>query len=444
MGNSNEASANDAAKRHRRAMAIYAGVTVLFAASVGYLAVNGFERSLDMTGGADVLTGVVDPKAPGFEAAVKATPVDLIAITDESSALASVILLARPPGDVASTVLVLPLEAISERDGAAPIALAGSFEAGGIDTLRSDVENVVGFAATDAHVLTATGLASALPATTRVFNPDTIYRATGENGREIVYTAGPIDLPAAEAARFMSVRSEGESPYNRFNRSLVFWDAVGASTTAPSTTAISVVSTLPTGSSGGNASTGSTAQVSATGAVGGSAASASGTPSGSDGSRTTQFGDESAAIEALQDALSGPLSAEPVGLIEIEIPVSDGNPISVYRVDIPATNELLPTAIPFPQSAFPGQRVGVKLLNGTTTEGTELRFAAAAVSAGGEIKVIGNGNRMDEATSSVVFLDEASAATAEAIADALGVEATLGTVSGADIGVVVTVGEDQL
>ena len=124
MGNSNEASANDAAKRHRRAMAIYAGVTVLFAASVGYLAVNGFERSLDMTGGADVLTGVVDPKAPGFEASVKATPVDLIAITDESSALASVILLARPPGDVASTVLVLPLEAISERDGAAPSALA--------------------------------------------------------------------------------------------------------------------------------------------------------------------------------------------------------------------------------------------------------------------------------------------------------------------------------
>ena len=113
-------------------------------------------------------------------------------------------------------------------------------------------------------------------------------------------------------------------------------------------------------------------------------------------------------------------------------------------MDIPATNELLPTAIPFSQSAFPGQRVGVKLLNGTTTEGTELRFAAAAVSAGGEIKVIGNGNRMDEATSSVVFLDEASAATAEAIADALGVEATLGTVSGADIGVVVTVGEDQL
>lgn len=207
-------------------MRIYGAATLLFVLAIGYLAWNGYDRSLAQSGGVDVFSGITDPKQPGYEAAVRPTPTYLLAVLDSQSKLASVAVVSTPPGAVPSTILVVALESISEIEGSAPVALSLAYEQGGLDALTKAAESALGFGFADEFQLSSSGFAEMLPPTISLLNPDTIYRPTADGQREIVYSAGPIQVSAEAAAEFLSLQSEGESAYNRFNRDAVFWSAI--------------------------------------------------------------------------------------------------------------------------------------------------------------------------------------------------------------------------
>jgi hypothetical protein len=462
-------------------MRIYASATVLFVVAIGYLAWNGYDRSLAQSGGVNVFNGITDPEQPGYEATVRPTPAYLVAVVDSNAKLASVVVLANPPGEVAATILVVALESMSEVDGA-PEALNTAYERGGLDALKRASEMALGFGFSDDFELTPEGLASVLPSTVTMLNPDTIYRPTPDGQREVVYPAGKIQVPAGQAADFLALQSEGESTYNRFNRAAVFWTAVaesvskgiggstgasgaqgagGATPSGDGSTVSTSTSAVTNGAVGVNIGqvpggatptpstapgAGDTVQVSGSSGPsqsGGTGVEASNSASSSTPDSPPSTEDQSAATEAITAAFDGTVRAEAVPLIEIPLPNPSGPAVSIYQVDQKSLNEALPAMIPFPRSAVSGQRIGVKLLNGTTVDGAELLLAGSVVAAGGEVKVVGNGSRMDLDTSTVVYGAEEGAELAKTIAAELGVTATSGEVKGADVVVVVTVGSDR-
>ncbi|MBS1836148.1 MAG: hypothetical protein JST64_00465, partial [Actinobacteria bacterium] len=82
------------------------GTTAVFAILLVGLVVVGYRASLLITGGG--ASKVTDPKAPGYVAEVRPTPVDMVAVTGDDGSLASVLIVATSPSGTGGTVSVLP------------------------------------------------------------------------------------------------------------------------------------------------------------------------------------------------------------------------------------------------------------------------------------------------------------------------------------------------
>lgn len=453
--------ATDAARHHRRALGVYAVATVLFAGAVGYLAKNGYDRSLELTGGVNPSAGALSPDSPGYEASVQPTPVSLVAVMGDDHQPVNVAVVATPPGkNGGGTVVLLPLDTIGSVDGGTPTPLRNAFAHGGLDEMRQVAESALGFGLDGAVSINAEGLATLMTGPVHIVNPDTIYEADGPTARRIVYPAGPLDLTADQAVDYLAAQSIGEGSYNRFNRALVFWAAfVQARSGASGPSGVSGVSaTSGSGATGDNQlqSTGASGAVPTTApatttpapavsgdtGAGTSGASTGSGSSGSSGAPGGSDGDQGAALDLFDRLFDGPVTSVAAAVEQVDVPVAGAAPVQVFRVDHDAMNEELPSIVPFPQSAVPGQRVAVKLLNGTPKAGTELTRAADVVKAGGEVRVVGNATRMDQTTSSVTYVNAGDKAVADRIAAALKVTAVKGSVNGVDIGIVVVVGGD--
>ena len=125
----------------------------------------------------------------------------------------------------------------------------------------------------------------------------------------------------------------------------------------------------------------------------------------------------------------------------------EGQGASFTAPDTEAIDATLGDIIPFPVSGFPGQRLGVKLLNGTTEPQLELRLASRVVGAGAEVRVVGNAKKLGQAMTTVAVSSDATEderAQAKRVADVLGAELTETDKLGEEVRAVVTVGQDQL
>jgi LytR cell envelope-related transcriptional attenuator len=383
-----------ARQRRRRATIVQSVLTVVFVVALVALGLVGWRSSLKLTGGRDL--EVTDPAAPGYVAEVNPTTADLVAVTASDGSLATMLLLLGGEEDMPTTVV--PISAwltLWEFEDAPPASAHELFASGGLDALRLRLGVDLTFGATDAVTVagsTFEELAQRIGPIT-VDLPDNVIVDAG-NGGEVRYPAGAVTLQPTDLLEFLSIRGDGEAEYSRALRLSQVWTELFA----------------------GSAAQGGTLEA----------------PAGSS--------DDALAAEILGglDGATAQLELLPTK----EIPLNVSPPVSLNQVDRDAMATWVPTYVPFPVSAYPGQRPTVDLLNGTTDPAAIEAVAPRVVTAGAEIALTGNAESFDVATSRVEYSSDATANAAEAIAAQLGLTATRTDDTTRAVDVTVVVGKD--
>jgi hypothetical protein len=155
-----------------------------------------------------------------------------------------------------------------------------------------------------------------------------------------------------------------------------------------------------------------------------------------------------AAIRSDEDAVPSGAGFDDVDVLargpvtHLVLPVEAlGGGDELYKVDNDRLETVLPRAIPGVPSR--GSRITVQVLNGTGRPGATASVLPALVSAGARVSLTGNADRFDYAETQVVFYDDASAAAAQRLRDALGVGQVLRSRAGVGaVQVTVVVGSD--
>lgn len=369
----------------------YALGSLLCAVALIALGWAGYDTSLEIRGGA-ALNEVSDPAKPGYEARVKPTPTHLVIIVSDSGEVRELELLVGGAKGGGSVVFVPGLMVVNV-DGH-PYNLAELAEAEGVPKLVEVVQATLGIAVSDAVEIGPDELtelfASAGPL--ELDNADAL-----RSGDEVRFPAGRLTLQPSDVPAYLAALNEGEPIVNRPFRAEQVWKAwMGklSATSAPSLRPLPSV----------------------------------------DGESTVD-------ISSLAKALaSGSVDFEQLPVDRLVVPNMGG--FAVYQPKADAIAELMATVVPFPGSAFPGQRARVRLLNGTKDPTAGLRAARPIVAAGGQIVVMGNAASFDVSKTAVEYNVESQKPAAEAIAAALGVGSVgSGTESDA-VDVTVVVGAD--
>jgi hypothetical protein len=136
----------------------------------------------------------------------------------------------------------------------------------------------------------------------------------------------------------------------------------------------------------------------------------------------------------------GPVNYQQLPLDRFTVPYQGG--FAIYEPDAPGVSDLMSRMVPFPGSAFPGQRVRVRLLNGTTDPNAGLRAATPIVAANAQILVLGNASSFDIAATRVEYNSTKELDAAKAIATKLGAGAPVPGDDSDAIDVTVTLGKD--
>lgn len=379
------------------------GTTVGFAVLLVALAVVGYRASLSITGGG--ASKVTDPKAPGYVAEVRPTPVDLVAVTAEDGSLASVLIVTTPPSGSGGTVSVLPATvAAGPGTDNHYLSLKAVFAEGGIDELRSQLGAGMTFGFTSAEQLPASMLkaVAGLAGPITVPNVDNLVDSPDrgklevDQATEVVrYKAGDVRLTPEQIAPFLAFDGLGEAPDSQLLRHETVWQQL------------------------------------------------LGALKGKDVSRVSDDGapaDKGATTDLLSQLVGGDVTYETVPTAPRPIP---GTIFTAFIPDPAALPTFVSRVVPFPSSAFPGQRARVELLNGTRNKDAALLVAPKVVAAGGEISLLGNADSFDVDDTRVEYLAPEARQAAEQIAETLGVKATeAGTRSGG-VDVRVVVGRDR-
>jgi hypothetical protein len=225
--------------------------------------------------------------------------------------------------------------------------------------------------------------------------PDDVLQGTSPEDATVRYASGQLTLEPGQVAEFMSTLGLGESESNRALRQQLVWQALIEA----------------------------------------------GAASGTDIDLPADD-DAVEAAELLGSATDGASRFDLVPMLAVPLNVSP--PVTLYRIDQMAMPSWVATEVPFPVSAFPGQRARVELLDGTGDEAVLRTVAPKIVGANGEIAYTGNAESTTVPTSRVEFANEEARPAAEQIAAALGLTASLDPDAPTNVDVVVVVGADQL
>ena len=396
-------------KRRHQATVMQGVLTFLFVVALIGLGFVGWKSALKITGGR--VSEVTDPAAPNFIAKVEPTNVDLVAVTAaDGSLLTALFLLSDPAGKqksadaAANTVVAVSSGLILwEFEDAPPDSAANIYASGGIDALSLRLGADLSFGTTsssevpstviDELALAAGPLSLDLP--DNVLGPD-------ESGAIVVkYPAGALVLPPEQVTEFLGFRGTEEQELSRSLRLQMVWakllEAVGAS---ESSTKGSL--SLPSSAS----------------------------------EELTSFADLFSQMSSAQISLTT--------LPTTEVVLNMSPPVKLNQIDELAIPGWVGEFVPFPVSAYPGQRATVSMLNGTTDKRLLNLSAPKVVAGGGQISLAGNAASFDLATSTVEYTESGSKAAAEAIAQQLGLPATLITDQNSNVDVTVTMGQDLL
>jgi hypothetical protein len=158
--------------------------------------------------------------------------------------------------------------------------------------------------------------------------------------------------------------------------------------------------------------------------------------------RGDAVGGNGALAQFLQGVEGGVVQVLDVPLEPVEA-LEDGGELR-YELG-PRAAELFGQAIPFPTGSRPGERIGVRVLDGTGEPARALEVASALVPHGAEILVIGNAARFGIGQTEVRYGMAGDAEAAALLADALGVGQTVldPGLAGGSVAVTVIVGLDR-
>ncbi|HTN99105.1 MAG TPA: LytR C-terminal domain-containing protein, partial [Microthrixaceae bacterium] len=127
-----------------------------------------------------------------------------------------------------------------------------------------------------------------------------------------------------------------------------------------------------------------------------------------------------------------------------DVPLYTSPPAVLDRVDATSISTWVTRFVPFPSSAYPGQRWVVNLLNGTSDKGVVRKVAPRIVEAGGSIGLTGNASSFDIEKSRVEYVTEDARTAAETVAAQFGISPTKVDLMPSGIDVTVVVGKDLL
>jgi hypothetical protein len=383
-----------------KGVAAFALATLIFVAGLVTLVWQGWETSLDIKGGTS-FQAETDPSKPGYEAQVKPVPNHLVLNVDANGRLTDAELIVEISGRSGGSGVVMPIPgATLIQTDAGPSELVDYLADHGPDAAVSELERILGFGITDTVTLSPQQITQMFgPAGPITFqNPDALIAATPSGDKEIRYGAGALTLQPDEVADYLSFTSDGEAAVNRSVRMGIVWDAWIKAIAANAGAAPKLPPLSPV------------------------------------------VGEAPVDLSALVAALAHDNVSYPTFPVQT-IPIP-GSSAAVYRPDAEKIAALVPSIVPYPTSAFPGQRPRTRVLNGTSDRDAAPRAAATIVGAGGEITEFGNARGAARTDTTVEYHDDAAAGGAQKIAAALGVTATRSNSQTEAYDVTVTLGAD--
>jgi hypothetical protein len=370
LGRSARARRRRRARRKQRVfLAVFGTCTVLLVLAVPVLGWIGFHTVYESRTG-KVVHPNLDPAAPGYEAQVEPTPVELVAQMDDELNLLSVTVLTLRAGDQGGAVLFIPVATTTTGDGGTGATLAAIYAAGGLEALRTATSSLLGTSIDDVVAVGPERWSQLLtPVAPLSFdNPDDVNVPATATGPAARFSAGPIQLDAADVPGYLAARAAGESDLARLARQQVLWQA-WLQAVARSTDPAVVPGEVSTG-----------------------------------------IGRFLRGI-ANGDHRIDTLPAQPT---------SGDGPDETFTPALDAIKALVVQLVPFPTSAEPGARIRVRLLDGASVGDSREAAIRTLVAAGAEIDVIGNAETFDNATTIITYYDPLTKSRAETLRTALG------------------------
>jgi hypothetical protein len=375
-------------------------LSATFAALLVVLVFTGYRSSLRMTGGASISPQQRSPSEPGYEAAVKPTPVTFLAVVNDDGDLRALSFVTQGSGEAGGTIITVPLSLLLANDDGA-MRIPNYIEAeDGMDELQTELEKALGFGMTKQLIVTQTEIEDLLGGEPlKVRNPEQLL--IDFQGTLAAVQSGDLALDPDGLMSYVNYLGPEESEYNRLNRQQLVFEQLLA-------------------------------------------LSEQGFEPSSNDENVTALAELLTAVGAGESSVTQlPVTEGRIGGREDG---GEGQGASFTAPDTEAIDATLGDIIPFPVSGFPGQRLGVKLLNGTTEPQLELRLAGQVVGAGGEVRVVGNAKKLDQARTTVAVSRDATEdkrAQAQRVAEALNAELTETDNLGEEVRAVVVVGQDQ-
>jgi hypothetical protein len=394
-------SSDDVAPRtaRRRRLWPFWIASLVFVGALLVMAWQGYETSLDIKGGT-ALNGATNPKAAGYEAQVNPTPTHLLVNVDADGKIGDLEMLVDDSNGKGGGVLFIPGLTVVKLDSGAE-SLSDVAQKKGMPALVDAVQRALGIAVTDSFVVKPDQLDQLFTPTgpLTIENPDNLTRKTG-GAVTTVYAAGSLTLQPKDVSAFLDFANDGEAVVNRTARAEQVWEAwfqklaSGGASVAPKVAPIASIA-----------------------------------------------GGDPVDVSSLVTGLAGgSIDFQQLPLDRLPVPNQGG--FAIYEPNAASVADLMSRMVPFPGSAFPGQRVRVRLLNGTADPDAALRAATPIVSANAQILVLGNASSFDVASTRVEYNSDQQINAAKAIATKLGAGPPVPGDDSDAIDVTVTLGKD--
>ena len=375
---------------------LYAPVLLVLVIAAPMLAWKGFSilRTED-TG--EVIGGIEDPEAPGFQALVTPTPTTLLADIAPDGSLAGVTLITLPSQDGGGNIVFFPVGTLLEVPLRTPpeATLVAIHAEGGLPALEQRLETMLGAGIGEVIEVPAGQWANLVApvAPLTVQNPVAV-ETTDAAGQPLTFPEGEIQLTAAQVGPYLQADPDDQADTVRLSRHEAFWTAWMAALDEAGADAVP-----------GEGEAG----------IGGAVRGLTGGP------RNLEI-----------------LPATPVPVPGIPLVESD-----VFRPDVLAILATVPDLIPFPQGVG---RLRTRLVMGVEGQTERLgEVSRTLVQAGAEISVIANAEEFGEEETVVYFFRENQREKAQRLLDALGTGTLVKDTALSDtVDVVVVLGQDYI
>lgn len=232
------------ARRRRRLIAAVTSSVLTVIALPGGL-VLGANSLLNETGGNKVTSEAT--------AVIPETPVELLVVTNARNEVASLAVVAIAPGNKGGTIVSVPIGASADTaKGEAPRRIVDLYATGGLEAVRTDVENLLNIAIVTADELTEAELTTALGpvGNQSITLPQPVVDAAVGAAPVTVLQAGSITVSPAQIAAGLAATQAGVPEATRLPQVKALWTAVARAglieeETTTSTTVVAEV-TAPT------------------------------------------------------------------------------------------------------------------------------------------------------------------------------------------------------